>query len=287
MPTITPITPATPISLTTTKTIIIGTDDAYSIDTINGTTGNDEIYGLNGNDNISSGRGNDTIYGGAGYEQISAGAGNDVIYAESGGGRFYGEGGNDRIECGTDCCTVDAGTGNDTVIGGNGYDTIDLGAGDDYYSDAYSRRDEIRAGDGNDTVSGGTSGDIITGENGNDLLLGNDGDDNFRNSYYGSTASGVDTMEGGAGNDTFYFYEMQAGDSAYISDFTKGSDTIDISNWNVLGFTNSSSQTGYLCFETVGSLVRLYEVGSNNQIYLDAADAPAFNVADISTSFVY
>jgi VCBS repeat-containing protein len=48
-------------------------------DTINGSAGDDRIFGDNGNDNLNGGAGNDYIDGGNGSDLISGGAGNDEI----------------------------------------------------------------------------------------------------------------------------------------------------------------------------------------------------------------
>jgi VCBS repeat-containing protein len=56
--------------------IINGTNKA---DTINGTAGDDRIFGDNGNDSLNGGAGNDYIDGGNGSDLISGGSGNDEI----------------------------------------------------------------------------------------------------------------------------------------------------------------------------------------------------------------
>jgi len=48
-------------------------------DTINGTSGDDRIFGENGNDTLNGGAGDDHIDGGNGSDTLSGGAGNDVI----------------------------------------------------------------------------------------------------------------------------------------------------------------------------------------------------------------
>ncbi len=57
------------------------------------------------------------------------------------------------------------------------------------------------AGDGgNDTLDGGEAGDLIEGENGNDVLRGHGGNDRLVGDFL---VNGDDTIDGGAGVDTF------------------------------------------------------------------------------------
>ncbi|WP_352259862.1 calcium-binding protein, partial [Psychrobacter sp. TB55-MNA-CIBAN-0194] len=77
-------------------------------DTIEGTSGNDEIVTWAGNDTLDGGAGNDILEGGAGNDTLEGGKGND---------RLDGGTGNDRL---------DGGAGNDTYLfkRGDGTDTI-------------------------------------------------------------------------------------------------------------------------------------------------------------------
>lgn len=74
----------------------------------------------------------------------------------------------------------------------------------------------------------GTSGaDILQGHDGNDVINGDTGDDILRDGL------GVDVMTGGAGQDIFILSADGATDT--ITDFTLGEDTIDLSQWAMLG----------------------------------------------------
>lgn len=90
--------------------------------------------------------------------------------------------------------SVNAGAGNDTVVTGGGMDTVDGGAGND----------NINVGSGNDVVDAGAGNDIVTAGGGDDSILGGDGDDTLI-ANNGGVLEGVDTLDGGAGNDTFQF----------------------------------------------------------------------------------
>jgi Ca2+-binding RTX toxin-like protein len=87
-------------------------DIAYGadIENINGTQGNDVIYGNelnniikgnNGNDTLYGGKGNDILYGGSGVNTLNGGDGNDVIYIESNSvNHIYGRKGDDKYVIG-------------------------------------------------------------------------------------------------------------------------------------------------------------------------------------------
>jgi Ca2+-binding RTX toxin-like protein len=63
--------------------------------TINGTAGNDTLWGNGGTDVINGGGGNDVIYGGSGNDTINGGAGNDRIYGKDGHNVLTGGSGSD------------------------------------------------------------------------------------------------------------------------------------------------------------------------------------------------
>jgi hypothetical protein len=71
-----------------------------SLDTCDGTEGDDNmegdsdinsIYGLGGDDQLSGGAGNDGLHGGAGNDKLTGGPGDDIL---------YGSPGEDSFECG-------------------------------------------------------------------------------------------------------------------------------------------------------------------------------------------
>lgn len=70
---------------------------------------------------------------------------------------------------------------------------------------------------GGDTFDGKAGADTLYGETGNDILVG---------------GFGADRLSGGAGADTFRFVDVRdTGDT--ITDFTRGSDKIDLSHFKV------------------------------------------------------
>jgi len=102
--------------------------------------------------------------------------------------------------------------------------------------------ENARSGSGNDTLTGNEAANTLSSGAGNDVLLGNGGNDVLIG------GAGTDTMSGGAGADIFRF--LANGDSSVgtardtITDFTRGSDLIDLSALNASRFIGSSLFTG-------------------------------------------
>ena len=67
-------------------------------DTVTGGAGNDTLYGGAKVSTVSGGAGNDTLYGGASGDTIEGGAGNDTILGQAGSDIISGGAGNDIIE---------------------------------------------------------------------------------------------------------------------------------------------------------------------------------------------
>ena len=199
---------------------LYGTDSA---DTINGLDGNDKIVakagidtvnGGNGNDNISGQDGADILNGDAGDDRIYGGNGADTINGGIGSDRLYGQEGVDTIRGGDNDDFIWGGTEGDFIYGENGNDRLSGEAGNDYIEGGLGA-DQIFGGAGNDTIYGGDDDDRIIGNDGNDTLNGDAGDDNIDGQY------GNDTINGGTGNDTL---DGEQGDDIINGD--DGNDTI-------------------------------------------------------------
>ena len=193
------------------------TEDYYeeTVKNINGSkcTGALYIYGNDYNNVIKSGKGDDTLYGGYGndklyggngYDILYGGQGNDNLYGGSGADMLYGDDGNDKLygEKGDDFLYV--ANGNNTLYGGKGNDELYAGTG----------KDKLYGGDGNDYLYGGNGNALLSGGAGKDTLI---------------STSGNNTLTGGKGKDLFIF----EGGNAVITDYTAGSDTIDLSRFNL------------------------------------------------------
>ena len=157
-------------------------------DVFAGGLGPDEYYGLGGADTVSGGGGDDQLFGGDGADILNGGDGTDLLVGETGNDVLRGGLGDDQLYAGmrytstsTDLGSVNelyGEEGADALIGAEGRDRLDGGVGDDVLD---SRHD--------DSASGG------------DILLGGDGADVIR-------FNGDLVVDGGAGNDTFYFGEI-------------------------------------------------------------------------------
>lgn len=177
---------------------------------LSGTLGNDnftgsadpEIYfALEGDDTASGGGGDDQVNGGSGDDILAGGDGNDLLVGETGDDLLHGGGADDQLYAGSQGTSAesDAGTtndlygedGDDVLVADEGRDLLDGGAGADILS---SREDDTATG--GDTLLGG-DGDDALDFNGDLLVDGGAGDDRF---YFGEIAS---IVTGGIGADRF------------------------------------------------------------------------------------
>ena len=175
--------------------------------------GNDTVSAGDGNDTVDAGAGSDSLDLGTGADSADAGAGNDTVLGGDGNDTILGQGGADVIDGGGGGDSVDAGDGNDTFAGGAGNDTLIGGAGDDFIGNVTPNveggNDLVYGGAGNDTVHAGYGYDTIYGGDGDDqlyegstggaggALYGEGGND----SVYGGTGNAADYLDGGDGND--------------------------------------------------------------------------------------
>lgn len=103
-----------------------------------GGAGNDLMTGEDGNDILIGGDGNDTLGGNRGNDTLDGGAGDDVIYGHKGNNLLIGGDGNDYISSGDQASTLVGGAGDDTfevrmkagadhvLTGGAGADTFEF-----------------------------------------------------------------------------------------------------------------------------------------------------------------
>ncbi|MGH6646410.1 calcium-binding protein [Aquabacterium sp.] len=223
-------------------------------DSLDGGEGNDGLYGGVGTDTLTGGNGNDTYYvtnywdddGTLHRDQVvesdSATSGIDTVVTadndyslaknvenltlEAGvlahgnalnnritGSAFAdfldGLGGNDTIISGAGNDIIWAGEGDDSVEGGDGDDRI---LGDARYSPngwALTGNDTLLGGAGNDYIDGGAGNDSLQGEAGNDTLIG----------------TGIDTLDGGNGDDTYYVTSDVYSDTASNAEHVTVRDT--------------------------------------------------------------
>lgn len=146
---------------------------------------------------------------------------------------------------------------------------IQLGTGADRYEGTGNGRviGDVHGGGGHDLLSGGNHADRLFGDDGSDILVG---------------GAGADYLSGGNGEDLFIFLaasDSTAGARDTISDFTSGSDVIDISALGTSQFTLTASGASTILRATaangtlevlvqanvVASDIRTTSSGSNQQ----------------------
>ncbi|MCF7699270.1 calcium-binding protein [Loktanella sp. M215] len=129
----------------------VGSD---SDDTIDGDTGNDEVYGGGGKDLITGNMGDDILFGEDGADSMNGGSGNDLLFGGAGDDILEGGWGDDSLTGGEGRDLLNGGGGNDVLDGRDadgGFDYLNGGAGDDL----------LLAGAG-DHLNGGEGADIFS-----------------------------------------------------------------------------------------------------------------------------
>ncbi len=213
-------------------------------DAVCGESGNDTLHGGSGDDHVWGGTGDDIVYGDSGIDRLYGNDGNDTMFGGDGNDQIEGNNGADWISGGNGDDVVIGGTraagradqgdvlsgdvGNDTIIGDNGdfvggvWVPLDLsglpataGGGDLIYGG--DGNDTCHGGIGDDTIYAGAGDDHCEGNAGNDTIYGQDGQDELVGGGYEQSATGVgypdgvDTIDGGAGND------VVTGDNAIVA----------------------------------------------------------------------
>jgi Ca2+-binding RTX toxin-like protein len=113
-----------------------GNDDLFGTeerDKIEGLGGNDLLHGLGGDDLLYGGPGEDIVFGGIGDDWIEGGDLADHLYGEDGDDFLFGDEGDDDLNGGAGRDSIDGGSGHDLLDGGLGGDSMGGGPGDDFY----------------------------------------------------------------------------------------------------------------------------------------------------------
>lgn len=171
-------------------------------DRLNGDDGDNQIQGLGGHDTLNGGGGRDQLWGDDGDDVLNGGGGRD---------RLWGGMGEDHLQGGKAADQLWGQAGGDVLKGGGGRDRLYGGTGEDVLS----------GGRGRDSLLGGEGADQLFGKGGRDQLQGGAGRDVL------TGGRGRDQLSGGAERDVFVFARHHGRDR--ISDFTPGSDQIDLS----------------------------------------------------------
>jgi Ca2+-binding RTX toxin-like protein len=133
---------------------------------VEGTSGDDRLFGTEAIDDIFAGDGNNTIFSGGGNDRVTSGSGQDIIHTGAGNDFISSGGGNDVIFAGGGNDTIDAGEGNDRIIAGAGNDIIFAGNGNDW----------IISGGGDDIINAGLGKDKVYAGAGKDTFVLNAGE---------------------------------------------------------------------------------------------------------------
>ncbi|WP_435035472.1 retention module-containing protein [Pseudomonas neuropathica] len=203
--------------------------------TLTGTAGDDVLVAGSGDNIINAGDGNDVLTAGSGNNELHGGAGNDLLYSGPG---------NDLLDGGTgsDTASYAHATAGVTVNLGLLGAQNTLGAG----TDTLTGIENLVGSNFNDTLTGDNNNNVINGGLGNDILNGGGGDDLLIGGM------GNNTMTGGSGADTFQWLKGNSGHDL-ITDFTPGTDKLDLSQLLQGENGTTASLDDYLHFTVTGS----------------------------------
>lgn len=182
-----------------------------------------------------------TVYGGDDYDTFRGGDAADRFVMGNRIDVAHGNGGDDYIDGGFGNDYLYGQTGDDTLIGGRGVDLLQGGHGDDLL-DGGAENDTLRGGRDNDTMDAGSGDDLLDG------------------------GFGHDVMTGGGGIDTFVFRRHSGDDT--ITDFTAGTDLLDLSYFGLADYTALQS-SGALSETTAHVAIDFALIGGTGHLVLD------------------
>lgn len=102
-------------------------------DPIEGTSGNDVLFGTEGDDVIEALDGNDLVYAKEGDDIVNGGEGVDYLFGQKGDDTLNGNGGSDYLRAGMGEDVINGGAGNDIIMGCYQADILTGGDGSDIF----------------------------------------------------------------------------------------------------------------------------------------------------------
>ena len=98
--------------------VLVGKDDGFPGDTLDGTANGDLLFGEKGNDVLRGAAGTDVLYGGDGIDTLSGGADADLLRGGANYDSLQGGAGDDRLEGGAGLCPygLRSGGGDDAIF---------------------------------------------------------------------------------------------------------------------------------------------------------------------------
>jgi Ca2+-binding RTX toxin-like protein len=180
---------------------------------VTGGTGNDTVLAQDGNDVVEGDAGDDRMWGNAGSDSLRGGDGNDLQSGADGDDELWGGNGNDALYGGSGANDFRGGPGNDQEYGGPNFDAF---IEDHALTPGVADSDQFVSGGGAyDSVSYRGHRLPVTADA--DGVTGDDGQDGERDTI----DAGIDSIEGGSGNDHLY-----ARDSGFALIGGPGNDTL-------------------------------------------------------------
>ncbi|MET3051181.1 type I secretion C-terminal target domain-containing protein, partial [Pseudomonas alkylphenolica] len=203
--------------------------------TLTGTNGHDTLLGGSGNDTLNAGTGNDVLIGGDGNDILNAGDGNDLLIGGAGNDQLNGDAGIDTASYASanGAVTVSLASSLEQNTGGAGNDTL-------------TGIENLIGSDYNDNLTGNGTANLLQGGLGNDTLVGGGGNDVLIG------GPGNNVLTGGDGNDIFLWQQGNSGHDR-VTDFTPGTDRLDLSQLLQGENATTASLDDYLHFKVTGS----------------------------------
>jgi endoglucanase len=257
------------------NTGIAAGDTFEAIESIRGSSSDDDLRGNEGVNRLQGMSGDDWLHGRGGADKLYGQMGDDVLLGGVGADLLNGGGGRDRAQY------TDSNSGVVADLQSSQFNT-GYAAGDIYQSieDLRGSRstDSLRGDEGANRIEGLRGNDGLIGRGGNDTLIGGAGSDMLRG------GAGNDVLTGGSGRDIFDFRTPNEGidritdfeadyDRIRLNDATF--DALDVGRLDAINFRNGASASDANDFIIYNA--------ANGRLYYDADGAGGAAQVHIAT----